>query len=137
MTTDILQTILKDSNHHLDQFSKKEISTLERKVRIKTIRGKKTPFVSCIVRKKEVQLKPEEIVRQLYAARLLKKYRYPPSRLAFEHSVRFGRETKKADIVISHKDHPEDAYIVIEVKSPNSKTAKSSCARIAMPPARR
>ncbi len=123
-TTDILQTILKDSNHHLDQFSKKEINDLEQKVLIKTIRGKKTPFVSCILRKKEVQIKPEEIVRQLYAARLLKKYRYPPSRLAFEHSVRFGRETKKADIVVSHKDHPEDAYIVIEVKKPKLKDGK-------------
>ena len=123
-TTDILQTILKDSNHHLDQFSKKEIRDLEQKVRFKTIRGKKTPFVSCILRQKEVQLKPEEIVRQLYAARLLKKYRYPPSRLAFEHSVHFGREKKSADIVIFDKDRPDAAYIVVELKKPKLKDGK-------------
>ena len=123
-TTDILQTILKDSNHHLDQFSKKEISALEQKVRFKTIRGKKTPFVSCAVRQKEVQLKPEEIVRQLYAARLMDRYGYLQTRLAFEASVRFGRETKKADIIVSHKDHPEDAYIVVEIKKPKLKDGK-------------
>ena len=123
-TTDILQTILKDSDHHLDQFSEKEISTLEQKVRIKTIRGKKTPFVSCIVRQKEVQLKPEEIVRQLYADRLLKKYRYPQSRLAFEHPVHFGREKKSADIVIFDKDRPDAAYIVVELKKPKLKDGK-------------
>ena len=123
-TTDILQTILKDSDHHLDQFSKKEINDLERKIRIKIIRGKKTPFVPCIVRQKEVQLKPEEIVRQLYATRLMDRYGYLQTRLAFEHPVRFGREMKKADIVVFHKDHPEDAYIVVEIKKPKLKDGK-------------
>ena len=122
--TDILPTILKDSDHHLDQFSKKEINALEQKVRIKTIRGKETPFVSCLVRQKEVQLKPEEIVRQLYAVRLLKKYRYPPNRLAFEHPVHFGREKKSADIVIFDKDRPDSAYIVVELKKPKLKDGK-------------
>ena len=123
-TTDILQTILKDSDHHLDQFSKKEISALEQKVRFKTIRGKKTPFVSCAVRKKEVQLKPEEIVRQLYATRLLQKYRYPQNRLAFEHPVHFGLEKKSADIVIFDKDRPDAAYIIVELKKPKLKDGK-------------
>lgn len=124
MTPDILQTILRDSDHHLDQFSKKEISALEQKVRFKTIRGKETPFVPCAVRQKEVQLKPEEIVRQLYAARLLKKYRYPPSRLAFEHPVHFGREKKSADIVIFDQDRLDAAYIVVELKKPKLKDGK-------------
>ena len=124
MTTDILPTILKNSDHHLDQFSKKEINDLEQKVRIKTIRGKETPFVPCIVRDKEVHLKPEEIVRQLYAARLLRKYRYPPSRLAFEHPVHFGREKKSADIVIRDKDRPDAAYIIVELKKPKLKDGK-------------
>ena len=124
MATDILPTILKDSRYHLDQFSKKEINALEQKVRIKTIRGKKMPFVSCAVRQKDVHLKPEEIVRQLYASRLLKKYRYPPSRLAFEHPVHFGREKKSADIVIFDKDRPDAAYIVVEIKKPKLKDGK-------------
>ena len=34
---------------------------------IKTVRGKERPFVNCIVRDKDIQLKPEEVVRQLYA----------------------------------------------------------------------
>ncbi len=116
-TTDI-RTILKDSDYHLDQFPEEEIEALERKILIKTIRGRETPFVPCVVRRKEVQLKPEEVVRQLYAARLMERYGYPEARLAFEHPVNFGLETKKADIVVFHKDHPEDAYIVVEVKKP-------------------
>lgn len=43
---------------------------------IKTIL-KETPFVKCILRDKDIQLKPEEIVRQLFTHRLIKEYGYP------------------------------------------------------------
>ena len=91
---DIIQTILKDSNYHLALFSADEIESLRKEVFNKTTRGKETPFIKCIVREKDIQLKPEEIVRQLYAARLIKKYDYPKKRLAFEYLVNFGREKK-------------------------------------------
>ncbi|MCP4091244.1 MAG: hypothetical protein GY746_15850 [Gammaproteobacteria bacterium] len=68
---DIIQTILKDSNYHLALFSVSEIEALRKVVFTKTTRGKETPYIKCIVRDKDIQLKPEEIVRQLYAARLL------------------------------------------------------------------
>lgn len=84
---DIIQQTLKDSNYHLSLFSEDEIITLRRKVVIKESKGRKTPFVTCIVREKDIQLKPEEIVRQLYAARLIKYYGYPKKRLAFEYLV--------------------------------------------------
>ena len=121
---DIIQTILKDSNYHLDQFSGDEIETLRQRISIKTATGKKTPYVACIVRNKDIQLKPEEIVRQLYASRLIEGYGYPRERLAFEHPVSFGKETKKADIVIFDKDRPEDAYIIVELKKPKLKDGK-------------
>ena len=91
---DIIQTILKDSNYHLALFAAKEIETLRKHVFIKPTRGKETPFVRCVVRDKDIQLKPEEIVRQLYAARLINQFGYPKKRLAFEYSVNFGREKK-------------------------------------------
>ena len=122
---DIIQSILKDSNYHLDLFSEYEIASLREKIVTKTTRGKKTAFVTCVVRDKEIQLKPEEIVRQLYAARLIKEYGYPKKRLAFEHPVNFGREKKSADIVIFDKDRPEAAYIIVELKKPKLKDGKN------------
>jgi type I restriction enzyme M protein len=62
---DIIQEILKDSNYHLSLFTEDEIEALRGKIFTKTTRGKETPFVNCIVRDKDIQLKPEEIVRQL------------------------------------------------------------------------
>ena len=123
--TDIIQTILKDSNYHLALFQEGEIEDLRGGITIKTTRGKETPFVRCIVRNKAVQLKPEEIVRQLYAARLINRYGYPRKRLSFEHAVNFGKEKKKADIVIFDKDRPDTAFIIVELKKPKLKDGKS------------
>jgi len=123
--TDIIQTILKDSNYHLDLFTNNEVEALRKNVFTKTVRGKETPFVSCIVRDKDIQLKPEEIVRQLYAARLINQYDYPKKRLAFEYSVNFGREKKSADIVIFDKDRSDAVYIIVELKKPKSADGKN------------
>ncbi|MFC1676330.1 N-6 DNA methylase [Planctomycetota bacterium] len=122
---DLIKTILKDSNYHLSHFSKKEIETLRKKVFLKKVRGKEAPFVTCIKRDKDIQLKPEEIVRQLYTHRLIEQYGYPQKRIAFEYPVKFGRETKKADIVVSDKDRPEAAYIIVELKKPKLTDGKN------------
>ena len=122
---DIIKSILKDSNYHLDLFSDDEITSLRERIFTKTARGKETAFVTCIVRDKEIQLKPEEIVRQLYAARLIKEYGYPKKRLAFEYPVNFGREKKSADIVIFDKDRLDAAYIIVELKKPKLKDGKN------------
>jgi type I restriction enzyme M protein len=81
--TDILQTILKDSNYNLSLFSDEEIEALRQKVFTKEVREKEKPFINCVVRDKDIQLKPEEVVRQLYATRLIEQYCYPKKRLAF------------------------------------------------------
>ncbi len=81
--------------------------------------------MTCIVRDKEIQLKPEEIVRQLYAVRLIKEYGYPKKRLAFEYPVNFGKEKKKADIVIFDKDRLDAAYVIVELKKPKLKDGKN------------
>ena len=122
---DIIQTILKDSDYHLSLFKEDEIESLRNKVFPKTIRGKEAPFVKCIVRDKDIQLKPEEIVRQLYAERLIKIYRYPKKRLAFEYPVNFGREKKSADIVIMDKDRPDTSYVIVELKKPKLRDGKN------------
>ncbi len=116
--SDVIQSILKDSNYHLALFTKEEIQALRGKVVTKITKGKETCFVNCIVRDKDIQLKPEEIVRQLYAARLISQYGYPKKRLAFEYPVSFGREKKSADIVIFDKDRLDTAYIIVELAIP-------------------
>ena len=122
---DILQTILKDSNYRLGLFSQDEVAALRERVVIKSHRGKGTPFVQCVVRDKSIRLNPEEVVRQLYAARLLNQYGYPKNRLAIEYPVHFGRERKRADIVIRDKDKPDVAYTVVELKKPKLSDGKS------------
>ncbi len=122
---DIIQTILKDTDYHLTLFTEDEINKLRDRICIKPYRGKETPFVNCIVRDKQIQLKPEEIVRQLYAAKLINHYHYPKRRLAFEHPVNFGRQTKKTDIVIFDKDRPDIEYIIVELKKPKLKDGKN------------
>ncbi|MXV78076.1 N-6 DNA methylase [Candidatus Poribacteria bacterium] len=116
---DILQTILKDSKYHLDLFKETELQELRQKVE-----GNANPLIYCDVRRKAILLKPEEVVRQLYAARLLTQYRYDTDRIKFEHLVNFGREKKRADIVILDKDRPDTPYTIIEVKKPKLQDGK-------------
>ena len=116
---------LQDKGYHLDLFSNEEIIALENRVFSKTRNSKETPCVKCIVTEKEIILKPEEVVRQLYAARLINKYGYTTSRLSFEHPISFGREKKRADIVVRDKDRPDTPYIIVEVKKPKLKEGKN------------
>ena len=122
---DIIQSVLKDSRYDLGLFAKDEVDALRGKVFIKPARGKDTAFVTCIVRNKAIQLRPEEIVRQLYAKRLIEQYGYPKKRLVFEYPVSFGREKKNADIVVLDKDRPDTAYVVVELKKPKLKDGKN------------
>ena len=115
---DIIKQVLHDSNYQLAVFREHEINALRDRVTVKTRRGKETPFVKCIVRDKDIQLKPEEVVRQLYAAKLINEYGYPKNRLAMEYPVNFGLEKKSADIVIRDKDRPDSAYTIVELKKP-------------------
>ena len=122
--SDIIQTILKDSNYHLDLFNESEIQALRKEILTQTVRGKETRFIRCPIRRKAIQLKPEELIRQLYAARLLNEYRYLKERVRFEHLVNFGREKKRADIVILDKDRPDTPYVIVEVKKPKLQDGK-------------
>lgn len=117
----IEQIIGKTQAHSLKMFSQDEIDWLEESIfKRQTKRGEEFA-VKCFVREKEIKLMPEEVVRQLYAHRLVEDYDYPVSRLAFEFPVYFGRETKRADIVVRDKNDLNVPYIVVEVKKPKAK----------------
>lgn len=75
-------------------------------------------------RGKEIRLTPEEAVRQMFIRKLINEYGYQPAQMALEHAIHFGRETKRADIVIFEQNRPIVEYIIIEVKKPKLKDGK-------------
>lgn len=113
--------IIKDSNYSFSLFDQKLLDELESKITFKD--GK--PYVVCAIRDKEIILKPEEVVRQLYAMKLLEEYGYPKQRIKFEHAIHFGREVKSADIVVFDKERPAVEYIIVEIKKPKLQDGKN------------
>lgn len=120
-----LSSIIKDSEYKLDQFRPEQITALESSISVKTDKnGKETFYASCLVRDKEIRLTPEECVRQLYLDTLINEYDYPTERIQLEYPVKFGREEKRADIVIFDKDRPTVPFIIVELKKPKLKNGK-------------
>lgn len=122
---DMLAEILRDSNYALTLFDPSEILALKERVAFREVRGIQKPYVVCLIRDKEILLKPEEVIRQLYLSKLINQYKYPQNRIAVEHPVSFGRETKSADIVIFDKDRPTVEYIIVELKKPKLQDGKN------------
>ena len=120
-----LREMLLNSEYSLGLFDASEISELQDKI-IEKVDKKGKPYlaVKCIVRNKEIKLTPEEVVRQLYAAKLINFYGYPKERMAFEYPIYFGREAKRADIVIRDSDDMNVAYIIVELKKPKAKDGR-------------
>ncbi|MDR1615884.1 MAG: N-6 DNA methylase [Syntrophomonadaceae bacterium] len=120
----LLTEILKNTNYSDSLFSDAEIAAINGRMTVRQLKGKEAPYITCLVRDKDIKLTPEEAVRQLYVYRLINTYGYAKSRLQMEYPVNFGREIKRADIVISAKDDPQAAYIIVEVKKPKLKDGK-------------
>jgi type I restriction enzyme M protein len=119
-----LADILKDSNYKLSQFTEAEIIQLEKTIALKTVKSGEVPYTICLVRQKEIKLTPEEVIRQLYLRVLTERLGYPLSRIQVEYGVNFGREVKRADIVVMDKKRPNTVYILIEVKKPKLKDGR-------------
>lgn len=117
--------ILKDSNYKAEQFSDESISRLNARIEVKMDKNDKPyAIVDCLVRNKDIRLNPEEVVRQLMIDKLVNQYGYPTTRMQLEYPVYFGREVKRADIVIMDADRPIVPYMIIEVKKPKLKDGK-------------
>lgn len=119
-----LAYILKDSNYKLSQFNSTEIEQLEQSIILKSTKTGETFYTVCLVRKKDVKLTPEEAIRQLYLRVLTGRFHYPIDRIQVEYGVNFGREVKRADIVVMDKDRLNTVYIIIELKKPKLKDGK-------------
>ena len=115
-----LKNIFSNSDYKISQFTQEEIFALEQKIFLKNNK----PFIKCLIREKEIQLKPEEAVRQLFLQKLINFYGYKTSQIQVESEITFGREKKRADIVIFEKNNPNSHYIIVEVKKPKLKDGK-------------
>ena len=115
-----LASIIKDSEYNLSLFSEEYIKDLENNIIDKS--GK--AYILCQIRKKEIKLTPEEVVRQLYLMVLMQELDYPDYRIQLEYEVSFGREKKRADIVVFDKDNHNAPYIIVELKKPKLRDGK-------------
>ena len=70
------------------------------------------------VRRKWVALTPEEHVRQLLLAYLIREMDYPPALMAVERGLAFGHTTLRFDIVVHHRDRHQP-WLLAECKSPD------------------
>ena len=116
----VLNDIFKNSEYDATIFSDISKEWLENKIQLQN----DVPYVECIIRKKQIKLTPEEVVRQLFVYELINKYAYPESRIELETGINFGREIKRADIVIWEKDRPNVPYIIFEIKKPKLSEGK-------------
>lgn len=119
-----LSDILKDSDYKLSQFERTEIAKLEQSIFLKDSKKGSVPYTDCLVRKKAIKLTPEEVIRQLYLHVLVNRLGYSLDRIRVEYGVNFGRQVKRADIVVMDKDRLDTVYILVEVKKPNLKDGK-------------
>lgn len=107
------------------QFSEVEVSKVRERASVREARGKQAHFIKCLVRDKDVQLKQEELVRQLWLDRLTTQLTYSKQRVAVEYPITFGRDSsKRADIVVFDADRPTVPYIIVEVKQAKYKDGK-------------
>ncbi|KKR15268.1 MAG: N-6 DNA methylase [Candidatus Falkowbacteria bacterium GW2011_GWA2_39_24] len=114
------QLVKSDGKYDLKIFSPESIDRIENSIYEK---GNKL-FLKCFKRNKDIQVKPEEIVRQLMLDKLINEYNYPIDLLDVEYTVNFGREKKFADIVILNKKDKTSIYCVLEIKKHSAKDGK-------------
>jgi len=118
----ILSKINKEIN--LSLFNNEILEDLEKSIYIKKTKKGDKYYTKCFIRNKEIQLKPEEVIRQLFLRKLVWDYGYPKELIEVEYSVHFGREVKKADIVVKNPKNSTYAYIIVETKKPTLKEGK-------------
>lgn len=73
--------------------------------------------VFCIIRKRWVQLTPEEWVRQNFLLYLTESLSYPASLIAVEKQLTLGELTKRFDAVVYDKQ--SNPFMIIECKEMN------------------
>ena len=86
----------------------------DKKPGLKTEEGKELIF--CMIRKKWLQVTPEEWVRQNVLLYLTETLQYPASLIAVEKKLQLGELQKRFDIVVYKNEKP---FVLIECKEMN------------------
>lgn len=121
MSEIILSDLIKwNGKYDLTIFSSESIDRIEQNIFEKNWKY----FLKCLKRNKDIQVKPEEVVRQLMLDKLVNEYSYSTDLLEVEYVVNFWREKKFADIVILNKKDKTSVYCVLEIKKHNAKDWK-------------
>lgn len=93
-----------------------ELDFLQFQPRLKLSKSGETAFVFDPIRKKEVCLTPEELLRQLILLYLLEEKKYPAHRIRSEVAIQFNGLTRRCDLVVF--DVELKPWLLIECKSP-------------------
>lgn len=99
----------------------KKLNLPEFPAKVKHVEGKVLIFD--MIRKKYVQLTPEEWVRQNFIYFLVNFLDYPKSLIRVESGLRYNRLLKRSDILVFNRD--AEALLLVECKSPDSKITQN------------
>ena len=72
-------------------------------------------YILDVIRKKYVQLLPEEWVRQHFIHYLLRELHYPPTLIRMEHPLMYSTKKKRADILVYNSEGKP--YMIVECKA--------------------
>ena len=86
-------------------------------------------FIYDQVRKKYVQLFPEEWVRQAFTDHLIKKHDYAKALISIEGGLKYGKRSKRSDILVF--DRQGEAFFLIECKSMKIKVKPNALDQVA------
>ncbi len=86
-------------------------------------------FIFDSIRKKYLQLTPEEWVRQNIIQFLIEEKKYPKSLFSIEKGIKVSNTSKRVDIAIFNKDRQIE--VLIECKAPEAKITQNAFDQIA------
>lgn len=104
-----------------------KLSLPEYNFTVKKERGK--PYILDTIRKKYIQLTPEEWVRQNLIQFLIHEKKYPKSLISVEVGLKLNNLQKRADILCYNKQG--EAILLVECKAPSVKITQTTFEQIA------
>ena len=93
-----------------------ELDLLQYQSRLRLVKSGENAFVFDPIRKKEVALTPEELLRQLVLCYLLEEKKYPANRIRSEVGILVNGRSFRCDLVVF--DAEIKPWLLIECKSP-------------------
>lgn len=93
-----------------------ELDLLQFQARLRLSKSGDTAFVFDPIRRKEVALTPEELMRQLMLQYLLEEKKYPTHRIRSEVGIKVNGLSRRCDLVVYDAD--VKPWLLVECKSP-------------------